>query len=58
MKKSCAVMLLAVAVAAPSFASDVVGHSAKAAGKDSAKAVAYSGKEVGKAGKSLVKALF
>jgi hypothetical protein len=41
-----------------SFASDVVGHSAKTVGKDSAKVVAYSGKEVGKAGVSMVKVLF
>jgi hypothetical protein len=60
-------MFLALTVSAPSFASDVVGHSADVvghsaevtgkdtakAGKDSAKAVTYSAKEVGKAGASV-----
>ena len=57
MKKHVAVMLLALAASSTSFASDAVGHSAKVAGKDSAKAVAYSTKEVGKAGLYVGKAI-
>jgi hypothetical protein len=37
MKRLLAVVALSPCMAAPSFASDIVGHSVKAAGKDSAK---------------------
>lgn len=58
MKKLVMLLALATMASSASFASDVVGHSAKTVGKDSAKVVAYSGKEVGKAGVSMVKVLF
>ena len=45
-------------MAAPSFGADVVGHSAKVAGKESYKAARFSAKETGKAGKAFVKFLF
>jgi hypothetical protein len=35
MKKVLALVALALCVSAPSFGADVVGHSAKVAGKDS-----------------------
>ena len=60
MKKLFALAVLSICVAAPSFANDVVGHSVKVAGKDSAKAVAIAGKDsakaVGTAGKDTGKA--
>jgi hypothetical protein len=37
MKKVLALVALALCVSAPSFGADVVGHSAKVAGKDSYK---------------------
>ncbi len=58
MKKVLALVLLSVCMAAPSFGADVVGHSAKVAGKDSYKAAKISAKETGKAGKAFVKFLF
>jgi len=58
MKKVFALVLLSVCMAAPSFGADVVGHSAKVAGKDSYKAAKISAKETGKAGKAFVKFLF
>ena len=45
-------------MAAPSFGADVVGHSAKVAGKDSYKAATVSAKETGRAGEAVVKFLF
>ena len=57
MKKLLAVAVLSLCVSAPSFGADVVGHSAKVAGKDSYKAAAVSAKEAGKAGKDSFKAL-
>jgi len=45
-------------MAAPSFGADAVGHSAKAAGKDTYKAAKVSAKDTGKAGKAVVKFLF
>jgi hypothetical protein len=54
MKKLFVVAVLAMSVAVPSFGSNVVGHSAKAAGKVTYKA----GKETGKAGKAVAKFLF
>jgi hypothetical protein len=65
MKKPLAVAVLAMCVAVPSFAADVVGHSVKATGKEtykaakvSAKAAKVSAKETGKSGKAVVKFLF
>ena len=58
MKKILAMVLLALVVSAPSFASDAVTHSAKVVGKDSAKAAAYTTKEVGKGSVAFVKVLF
>ena len=49
MKKVFALVVLSVCMAVPSFAGDVVGHSVKIAGKDSAKAAAVAGKDSGKA---------
>jgi len=58
MKNIFALVALALCVSAPSFGADVVGHSAKVAGKDSYKAAKVSAKETGKAGKAVVKFLF
>jgi hypothetical protein len=38
MKKVFALVILSICMTAPSFAKDVVSHSAKVAGKDTAKA--------------------
>jgi hypothetical protein len=58
MKKVLALVALALCVSAPSFGADVVGHSAKVAGKDSYKDAKVSAKETGKAGKAVAKFLF
>jgi hypothetical protein len=58
MKRLLALVTLAVCVSAPSFGADVVGHSAKVAGKDTYKAAKASVKDTGKAAKSVVKFLF
>ena len=58
MKKLFALVALSVCIAAPSFGADVVGHSAKVAGKDTYKAAKVTAKDTGKAGKALVKVLF
>jgi hypothetical protein len=58
MKKLLAVVALALCVSAPSFGADIVGHSAKVAGKDSYKAAKVSAKDTAKAGKAVVKFLF
>jgi hypothetical protein len=58
MKKLLALFTLAVCVSAPSFGADVVGHSAKVAGKDTYKAAKVSAKNTGKAAKSVAKFLF
>ena len=58
MKKLFALVALSVCMAAPSFGADVVGHSAKVAGKDTYKVAKISAKETGKAGKAVVKFLF
>jgi hypothetical protein len=54
MKKLFSLAVLSICMAAPSFASDVVGHSVKAAGKGTYTAA----KDTGKAGKAVVKFLF
>ena len=58
MKKLLVLVALSLCMAAPSFGADVVGHSAKVAGKDTYKAAKISAKETGKAGKAVVKFLF
>jgi hypothetical protein len=58
MKRLLAVIALTSCLALPSFATDVVGHSVKVAGKDSGKAVAVAGKDTAKAGVKVVKFLF
>ena len=58
MKRLLALVTLAICVSAPSFGADVVGHSAKVAGKDTYKAAKVSAKDSGKAAKSVVKFLF
>jgi len=58
MKRLLALVTLAVCMSAPSFGADVVGHSAKVAGKDTYKAAKASAKDTGKAAKSVVKFLF
>jgi hypothetical protein len=58
MKKLLVLVALSLSMAAPSFGADVVGHSAKVAGKDTYKVAKVSVKETGKAGKAIVKFLF
>lgn len=58
MKNIFAVAVLALCVAVPSFAADVVGHSAKLTGKETYKAAKVSAHDTAKAGKAVVKFLF
>ena len=58
MKRLFALVALSLCLAAPSFGADVVGHSAKTAGKDTYKVAKVSAKDSGKAGKAVVKFLF
>ena len=58
MKNVFAVVVLALCVAVPSYAANVVGHSAKVTGKDTYKAAKVSAKDTAKAGKAVVKFLF
>ena len=58
MKKLLAVVSLACCLAVPSFAGDVVGHSAKVAGKDTAKAATVATKDTAKAVAHVGKFLF
>lgn len=58
MKRHLALVALALCMSAPSFGADVVGHSAKTAGKETYKAAKVSVKDTGKAGKAVVKFLF
>lgn len=58
MKRLLALVALAACLAVPSFASDVVGHSAKVAGKDSAKVATVAAKDTAKTGVKVVKFLF
>jgi len=53
MKNLFALVALALCMSIPSFAGDVVGHSAKAVGKDTYKAAKVSAKDAGKAGKAV-----
>ena len=58
MKRLFTMVVLASCLAVPSFASDVVGHGVKAAGKDSAKAATVSAKTSAKAVIKVGKFLF
>lgn len=58
MKNVLAVVVLALCVAVPSYAANVVGHSVKVTGKDTYKAAKASAKDTAKAGKAVVKFLF
>jgi len=58
MKRLLSLVLLTSCLAIPSFAGDVVGHSVKVAGKDSAKAVTVTVKASAKAVKAVGKCLF
>jgi len=58
MKKLLVLVALSLCMAAPSFGADVVGRSAKVAGKDTYKVAKVSAKDAGKAGKAVVKFLF
>jgi len=57
MKKLFALVVLCLSIAVPSFAADVVGHSAEVAAKDSYKAAKVSAKETDHAAKDSVKAV-
>ena len=58
MKKLLSLVFLTSCLAIPCFASDVVGHSVKVAGKDSAKAATVTAKDSAKAAKAVGKFLF
>ena len=58
MKKLFAIVAVTSCLAAPSFAGDVVGHSAKVAGKDTAKAATVATKDTAKAVAHVGKFLF
>ena len=58
MKRLLAIFALTACLAVPSFAGDVVGHSAKVAGKDSAKAATVAAKDTAKAAVRVSKFLF
>ena len=58
MKRLFALIALALCMSASSFGADVVGHSAKVAGKDSYKVAKVSVKDTAKATKAVVKFLF
>ena len=58
MKNVLAVVVLALCVAVPSYAANVVGHSVTVTGKDTYKAAKVSAKDTAKAGKAVVKFLF
>lgn len=58
MKRLVALVVLTSCLVVPSFAGDVVGHSAKVAGKDSAKAATVTAKASAKAVAAVGKFLF
>ena len=58
MKRLFTLVVLASCLVVPSFASDVVGHSVKVAGKDSAKAAKVTGKTSAKTVVKVGKFLF
>jgi hypothetical protein len=58
MKQLFALVVLSACIAVPSFAGDVVGHTAKVAGKDSAKVATAAAKDTAKGTVKVVKFLF
>jgi len=58
MKRVLALLVLSVCMVAPSFASNIVGHSVKVAGKDSGKAVAVTAKDTAKGAAAIARFLF
>ena len=58
MKKLLATPVLSACVVVPSFARDIVGHTAKVAGKDTAKGTSVAAKHTAKATVKAVKFLF
>ena len=58
MKNLFASIVLTACLAVPSLAGNVVGHSAKAAGRDSANAAKVAAKDTAKASVAVVKFLF
>jgi hypothetical protein len=58
MKKLFVIVALTSCLAVPSFAGDAVGHSAKVAGKDTAKAATVATKDTAKAVAHVGKFLF
>jgi hypothetical protein len=58
MKKLFALAALSLCIAAPSFAEDVVGHTAKVTGKDSARVATVTAKDSAKVSAKVVKFLF
>jgi len=58
MKNIVGVVALALCMAIPSFATDVVGHSVKVTGKETYKAAKVSAQDTAKASKAVVKFLF
>lgn len=58
MKKKLSVVIMALAVSVPTFASDLIGHTAKDAGKGAYKGAVISAKAADKAVKSTAKFLF
>jgi hypothetical protein len=57
MKRLFALVVFSLSIAVPSFAADVVGHSAEIVGKDSYKAGKISAKEIDHAATDSVKAV-
>ena len=58
MKQLFALVVLSACMAVPSFAGNVVGHTAKVAGKDSAKVATVAAKDTAKTTVKVVKYLF
>jgi len=58
MKRVLALLVLSVCMVAPSFASNIVGHSVKVDGKDSGKAVAVTAKDTAKGAAAIARFLF
>jgi hypothetical protein len=58
MRKLFALVVLSTCIAVPSFAGDVVGHTVKVAGKDTAKVATVTAKDTAKGTVKVVKFLF
>jgi hypothetical protein len=58
MKKIVAAVALFTCIAVPSFAGNVVGHTAKTTGKDTAKVATVAAKDTAKGTARIVKFLF